>query len=160
MRSITDSFFPLVRNKINHTMMKTFTIIPFLAAMLLVLILSGCSGGSGNEDGTKLYGNEWKLESLNGKGTQLKGGKYITILFNRANGNFKGFCGCNTYFGIYFSGKKNLQLSEINQTEMACDEMKTESEYLEALKKVDGYKISEDKLSLTSFGNPIAVFKK
>jgi heat shock protein HslJ len=146
-------------NKINHIEMKTIAIIPFFAAMF-ILFISGCSGSSGNEGGTKIYGNEWKLESLNGKSIQLKGGKNITIIFNRANGNFKGFSGCNTSFGIYFSGKKNLQLSEISQTEMVCDEMKTESDYMEALKKVDGYKISEDKLNLTSFGNPVAVFKK
>lgn len=138
--------------------MKKYNIIPFFLAIFFVLILSGCSGSKVDE--LKIYGNEWKLENLNGKEIQLKGDKYISIIFNRANGNFKGFSGCNTYFGIYFSGKRNLQLSEISQTEMACDEMKTESEFLESLKKIDGYKISEDKLSLTSFGNPIAVFKK
>ena len=131
-------------------------LIPFAAVMLLVIGLSGCSGSSGS--GVKIYGNEWRLKTLNGNAVNLKGGKYITITFNRANGNFNGYSGCNTYYGIYFAGKKNLQLSEINATEMMCDEMKTESEYLEALKKIDGYKITEGSLSLTSFGNPVAVF--
>ncbi len=53
-----------------------------------------------------------------------------------------------------------MKLSEISSTKMACDEMTDESDYFNALGKIDGYSVSGGKLSLTSFGNAVAVFKK
>lgn len=140
--------------------MRSNFVFSALITMFFVLIISGCSGSTDSVSNTKIDGVEWKLESLNGKPVTLKSGKYITLTLNRANGNLNGFGGCNLYYGRYFTEGKSMKLSEISATEMACDEISEESDYFNALGKIDGYNVSDGRLNLTSFGNAVAVFKK
>jgi heat shock protein HslJ len=138
--------------------MKTNNIIPVVAAMFFVLILIGCSGSKEKVTILPLIGTEWKLETLNGKGVSLNSGNYITLNFAATSDKISGAGVCNTYFGEFTKNGDAIKFSGIGSTKMMCDDNLNESDYFNALGKVDAYKISGGKLSLTSNGSVIAVF--
>lgn len=135
-------------------LIKSFGVLLFAA--LLVLYIGGCTASNG--DSVTLESAKWQAESLNG--TKLVLSKSITIEFNKKALSVGGFAGCNTYFGSYAARENKLSFSELGATEMFCDNMKTESDFLNALKSVDSYKISGSKLTLYSGGAAVIVFKK
>lgn len=140
--------------------MKTNYIIPFFAAMFFVLILSGCSGSKEKITIIPLIGTEWKLETLNGKTVSLNSGNYITLNFAVTSDKISGTAVCNTYFGEYKKSGDAMKFIGIGSTKMMCDDNLNESDYFNALGKVDAYKISGGKLSLIGNGSVIAVYKQ
>jgi heat shock protein HslJ len=131
--------------------------IQLIALLFSFLNFSGCPGS--NKTFT-LKGTEWKLEALNGKTVTLKGGNYVTLNFEGSTEKINGAAVCNKYFGEYVKTGNALTFSGIGSTKMMCDDNLNESDYFNALGKVDAYKISEGKLSLTSNDSVIAVFKQ
>lgn len=139
--------------------MKTNYIFPVVAAMFFVLILSGCSGSKEKVTIIPLIGTEWKLESLNGKAVSLNSKNYITLNFAATFDKISGAGVCNTYFGEFTKSGDAIKFSGIGSTKMMCDDNLNESDYFNALGKVDAYKISGGKLTLLSGSKEILIFK-
>ena len=118
----------------------------FLAAIVLLFVLSACSSGAQPVD---LEGSKWVLTSLEGKG--LLPGTRITLEFQE--GKAGGFTGCNSYGGSYSTGRGNsLELKEVAITLQACLEpegvMDQEQVYTSNLFKAAFFQLEEDQLEL------------
>lgn len=87
--------------------------------------------------------------------TTLKGGvlnKMVvlpTLQLDLKEMKISGNGGCNHYFGrIEKLTLDEVELGAIGVTQMLCDNQNIEDEYFEALSKVEGFSIKENKLSL------------
>ncbi len=89
-------------------------------------------------------------------------GARITIGFEGNSKRFFGESGVNRYFGIYTIYGKNLTFSPAGSTMMMGepDLMKVEQEYLQALGKVDSFKLDGHKLYLYTSDNRELVFSE
>ncbi len=137
--------------------MSKFYYIRVFALVFLFLSFSGCPGS------VKKYpiqGSEWKLETLNGKSVTLKGGNYITLNFEGSGEKLNGTAVCNKYSGEYLKKEDSLTFLNIAATKMLCDDDINESDYFNALGKVDRYKISEGKLRLIGKDSVVAIYKQ
>lgn len=97
---------------------------------------------------------------LNGKSVTLKGGNYITLNFEGSGEKLNGAAVCNKYSGEYLKKEDSLTFLNIAATKMLCDDDINESEYFNALGKVDRYKISEGKLRLIGKDSAVAIYKQ
>lgn len=100
----------------------------------------------------KIEDTLWVLETMRKK--QMKYGEdqqKISITFNSESGMFSGHSGCNRYFGKFSLQGENLTFTEnIGSTRMACFQelMTLENTYLNILKTVTKYQITDGKLHL------------
>ena len=124
------------------------------ALSALVILLTACGSGSsspggGNESGDRLNGTSWVLASIDGAAAVP--GVAATAIF--ANGQVSGSGGCNSYGGKYEVRGNKLTTSEIVSTMMACADQSTmdqEAAFLGALGKAETFKITSDKLEITT----------
>jgi heat shock protein HslJ len=144
--------------KIN--IMKVVHIIPVIAAMFFVLLVSSCTGSKDSGTGGKVENIEWKLESLNGMAVALKSGKSITLKFDGNTAKISGKAVCNSYFGGYTITDETIVISGIGSTKMMCDDNLNETDYFSALTSANSYKVSGGNLSLMNNGKVTTVFKK
>jgi heat shock protein HslJ len=99
-----------------------------------------------------LEGNWWALESwanADGETVATLPGTEITAQF--VDGQAGGSGGCNNYFGSYTLTGSAIQFAEVGSTMMFCDpqeRMDQEIGYLEALRNVASYQITDDQLQL------------
>jgi heat shock protein HslJ len=106
-----------------------------MKAMILALLLSGCSllsgGASASLDG------EWLLQAGTNQGQALPivAGSRITL---KIDGAQVGGSACNHYGGSIQVSASSISISALSMTEMACQEplMSAESAYLAALPRV------------------------
>ncbi len=99
-----------------------------------------------------LAGRIWWLGALNGQA--VTGTANVPhLVFDEGEGRFHGSGGCNRISGSYglVGDESTLDIGQIVSTKMACtDEGRpTEQEFLEALARVDGYRIEGRELHLT-----------
>ena len=128
------------------------------AAFALLPLLAACasassSSGSPSAQGAGLEGTTWVLTtSLGGMADTGPAKAQIDIRFEA--GQASGSSGCNHYGGAYTVQGSSLSFGPLASTAMACPEpiMTIESQYLQALAKVDGYTVSSDGKSLTLTG--------
>ena len=104
-----------------------------MKAMILMLLLSGCSLLSGS--GTTSLDGEWLLQAgtNQGQAVPIVAGSKITL---KIDGNQAGGSGaCNLYGGTIQVNGSSIAISALSMTEMACQEnvMASESAYLAAL---------------------------
>lgn len=99
----------------------------------------------------------WKLVELNGAKAPLgSGGKEAHLLLRREKSVARGFAGCNRFFGDYTLDGEQLSFGELAATKIACAEgMELEAEYLSALAQVAGWRVEEEKLSLSDKGGKV-----
>lgn len=106
----------------------------------------------------------WQLSDIRGKEvTFLDGQKKINIQINTEAGTFSGNSGCNRYFGTFKDlGNGKMTLSGFNGTKMACPEAfhKIENNYLQLLRRCDGYRLSEYTLELLQDDKVLLTFEK
>ena len=104
-----------------------------MKAMILMLLLSGCSLLSGS--GTTSLDGEWLLQAgtNQGQAVPIVAGSKITLKIdgNQAGGS----AACNLYGGTIQVNGSSIAISALSMTEMACQEnvMASESAYLAAL---------------------------
>lgn len=91
---------------------------------------------------------KWQLTELMGE--QLPADNPVYIVFNSDEARVNGHAGCNRFFGSYElkSDTKQLRVSNVGMTQMACIQEHYESEFLQVLKSVDNYNLTEDSLTL------------
>lgn len=137
--------------------MKKIITASLVSLMLLagIFFLAGCAQSmeGGSADPQKLMIPRWFLSELTLDGQKVEipvGQQQITLRFEeggKANGNG----GCNSFGTDYKAGKDGkLSFGQITSTLMACDNMLQESAYLEALARVQQFKVEEGKLTLSS----------
>lgn len=85
---------------------------------------------------------KWKLIELNGKAVKSNSTKDYFINLDSKSGKFAAFAGCNSIMGAFvMKATTKLAFSKIVSTKMACQDSKTESDFIKALGKVDNYMI-------------------
>jgi heat shock protein HslJ len=135
--------------------------VPLAAAGLLVLallVVSGCSSGTGSStspssatNGKMLEGKVWKATALSGVTTVLTGkGTEVTAEF--AAGELSGSGGVNRYTATYETpAADQITISQPAATLMAGPKaaMAQEQAYFTALAKATRYAVTADSLTLT-----------
>ncbi len=109
-----------------------------------------------------LAGVAWRLAWYGGGSSPLDGTQ-ISLAFG-ADGTLTGIAGCNDYFADYQIDGNHLVIGDVAHTEMACMEpdgvMAQETDYLEAIRQVDGFVTTLTGLELLDpDGNPIAEYR-
>ena len=85
---------------------------------------------------------KWKLVELNGKAVKSATNKDYFINLDSKSGKFAAFAGCNSLMGTFvMKAATKLAFSKVSSTKMACQDSKTEMEFVKALEKVDNYMI-------------------
>ena len=129
-----------------HPLMALLVLIPFGIGLLLA------------PHTPTLKNTAWELESLSGDG--ILAGTTITIEF--PDDQVAGSAGCNYYGGTYQAKSKDLSVTNLFSTEMACLEegvMDQETQYLKAVQAAASYQITADRLEIfDEAGTQILVF--
>lgn len=117
--------------------------LSFQAAVLAVLIwgLSACGGAP------SLTGTRWILSELGA--LPLAPASEVTMEFG-SDGYIGSGAGCNVYSARYEQVAGRLYFTEIQSTQMACEEsaMQVESAFFEGLAQTRSFRLSEDRLQL------------
>ena len=125
---------------------------------MMFLFVSACNSTkpaatSGNASEPSLTGTYWKLTEVNGKPVgEAEEGKrreiYLTLTSKetRVSGN----AGCNGFGGTYTlkADGFGLSFSQMMRTQMACDGLDLENEFMGILEKADSYYITNNVLQL------------
>jgi heat shock protein HslJ len=120
-----------------------------------IILIPGCSAG---DEALSLKSTKWELDSLTAI-TMPPLNKKSTVEFS-GDGKLSGYGGCNSFGGRYKSSAGKLTTSDIYATEMACENMQVESNFISALMKNDTYKVKGSKLYLYSNGALTAILTK
>ncbi len=111
------------------------------------------------EPSVVLVGTNWFLTSLNNKAIEIDALQPIKIKINDDN-TFKGFAGCNQFWGVYKTMQTQINFSNINRTKMSCAKIKIENELTDVLRTAQGYLINGNQLQLINKqGEVIAIFQ-
>lgn len=152
-----------------------------LNALFCFILLSSCKVGvvdQGKESDMKEEGQtqlnnksiinlsegKWQLIMVNGKkiDNDFEGAKIPFISFDSETMEVTGNTGCNNFFGSYTadSSTSKISMNDIASTEMYCEQVTYETEFLMAIQKADNFVIKDGVLSLNKAKMaPLAVFK-
>jgi heat shock protein HslJ/LysM repeat protein len=143
---------------------RSVTLDRSLTALVIPVILAVLLAACGSPDATALRNTVWELESLTGN--DVFPGTTITLEFS--DDQVSGSAGCNQYLGAYEAGSKNLSITSVGSTLMACvrsdgtlDEgiMEQEKQYLKTLQAAATYQVTADRLEIfDETGTLILVF--
>lgn len=119
--------------------------------------LSGCGG----ESVALLAGDEWTVESIEGK--PVVEGSNVTMTFD-AEGRVYGSASCNRFTGGFTLTGEGLSIGDVASTMMACIEPDVgdqEHRFLQALAGVTGFEIAADgALVLLGNSGPLVVARR
>jgi len=105
----------------------------------------------------QLYLHRWELTQINGEDFE---GRKPYILFDKNDGSFGGYSGCNSMGGKFEIEGKAILLSNIIQTKRACANMQeVEFPFTRNLQAADSYKAEIDRLYLYKNGKIVLEFK-
>jgi heat shock protein HslJ len=117
-----------------------------------LLLLSGC-GGTDSDDGESLEGTRWSLSW----GVETPPDIVLTLGFER--GRTGGHTGCNDFSVDYETDGDSITLGrEVISTAAACggtSEGMAEETYLQLFFDLDGWRIDEGELALSSDGRDV-----
>jgi heat shock protein HslJ len=105
---------------------------------------------------------QWNLIELNGSEVNVPVAEGQVYIYLQQQGDkLSGTDGCNRFFGSYDLSGSSLQFHSVAQTLMACRGAFTEreSEFMEALKLVTSYQISDNFLQLKVDDRVLARFQ-
>lgn len=113
-------------------------------------MLSCSSGDEKNmKSDTSLTDTKWVLKVLNDKIiSPADTSKAPYIIFSKKESRLNGKGGCNTIFSSYALVGDKLTFGPIASTEMYCDQMETETEFLKTLSRIVRYRINGTILNL------------
>ncbi|GLU43409.1 META domain-containing protein [Allomuricauda sp. NBRC 101325] len=121
------------------------SIILFFSALILA---ESCSSSKSTSDA--LFGKTWELEYITGPRIAFEGlfpDKKPQISFDQESGIVSGTDSCNGYRTDYSLTESSISFGEPGPTTMMfCGG--SERQFLEMMKKIDGYSFEEDKLNL------------
>ncbi|MDR0660576.1 MAG: META domain-containing protein [Prevotellaceae bacterium] len=85
---------------------------------------------------------------------------YIQLEEGEEGNRVAGMAGCNRYFGEFTEADNSgVSFSKMGSTRMMCQNMETETKYLNALSEVDSYHVDGLYLHLNNNGNTILTYK-
>lgn len=103
---------------------------------------------------------EWKLAEMEGiTAEEIGEDEAFVVRFDKAESMASGQTNCNSFFGEYTLNGENLTFDAMGVTRKMCPDMNAEDAFLAMLKRVDGFKIEGDKLTLMNKGKAMAAFK-
>ncbi len=105
---------------------------------------------------------QWNLIELNGNAVNVPVAEGQVYIYLQQQGDkLSGTDGCNRFFGSYDLSGSSLQFHSVAQTLMACRGAFTEreSEFMDALKLVTSYQISDNVLQLKVDDRVLARFQ-
>jgi len=133
------------------------SIILFFTAILLAV---SCGGAKSSVDA--LYGPTWELEYISGPRIAFEGlfpEKKPQITFDKASGKVTGTDSCNGYSADYELAENTIAFGDPGPTTMMfCGG--SERQFLQMMKKIDGYSMEDGKLTLLVGDIPMMRFKK
>lgn len=110
----------------------------------------------------RLLETYWRLVELNGNEVkpprQEKDEIYLVMM--KAGNRLEGFAGCNQIGGTYELDGSRLNFANVIGTMVSCPDTEIENLFLDALKTVDSYKISDNTLLLNKEGVVLARFRQ
>ncbi len=132
------------------------------------LCLAALSVGKGYQDAAagstqpSVVETQWNLIELNGSAVSVAAAEGQVYIYLQQDGDkLSGSDGCNRFFGSYDLSGTSLEFHSVAQTLMACRGGFTdrESEFMEALKLVASYQISENVLQFKVGDRVLARFQ-
>ncbi len=131
----------------------------FLFASTMVLVVSCNSSTSPTE---QLYGVTWELEYMSGPRIAFDGlfpNKKPQLTFDKNENRVAGTDSCNGYSADYTLEGNSISFGEPGPTTMMfCGG--SERQFLQLMKKIDGFSFEEGKLNLLIGDIPMMRFKK
>lgn len=129
----------------------------WLPVLFTLVMLTGCSSERATGDRLTLENTHWILvaDSPVGSGP---GQREPYLILRRQDHRVSGFTGCNQMAGAYTLDGQALTFSQMISTKMAClgGGMETEAAFIAALRRVRGWSITGDRLTLSdSGGQPV-----
>jgi len=125
-----------------------------------VLLAESCDGPKSSEE--MLFGPTWELEYISGPRIAFHGlfpNKKPQIAFNKESGEVFGTDSCNGYTADYKLEGNSISFGDPGPTTMMfCGG--SERQFLEMMKKIDGYAVEDGKLNLLIGEIPMMRFKK
>lgn len=122
-------------------------ILNLVLTAAVMLYFAACSGSGTQKQ--ELGGTKWILYELEGVVQKFQSGsKDVYIQFDAAENQTSGFASCNTFSGSYTATGSSIKIGPLSSTKMACDDMSTETKFMQSLNKSASYKISSGSLSL------------
>ncbi len=137
----------------------------FVALIALLCMAWANAGAASNVTTPPLEGTEWQLTRLQTKIIKASDPQKALVLVVKKEGDnavVSGFAGCNRFSGKAIFDGKNLWISDVASTKMACEEvsMEIETRYTQLLAAVKTYKVKKNKLTLFDVtGQPILIFQ-
>lgn len=138
-------------------------VLVFFGIACTVLALYSCRTTREAATVSTLNG-EWNIVEINGSAvlpTAAQGVPYIG--FDAATGRIHGNSGCNRIMGNFDlnAAPGNINLGNLAGTRMACPDMTTEQNVMNALNLVRGYHKVGNRIALTgSAGRPVIILEK
>lgn len=136
--------------------MKTSFILLFSA----ILLAESCGGAKSSAD--TLYGPTWELEYISGPRIAFEGlfpEKKPQISFDKESEKVSGTDSCNGYSADYELDENSIVFGDPGPTTMMfCGG--SERQFLQMMKKIDGYSFEDGKLNLLVGDIPMMRFKK
>lgn len=135
----------------------------------ILLMTSGCtvaatdSHKSITSPDESLINTYWKLVMLDGTPVVThENFREAHLVLHQEASRLAGATGCNTLMGTYRVENEQIAFGQIASTKMACPtaQMKTERDFLTALKQVTAWSVDGAKLILSGDNNePLAAFE-
>lgn len=138
----------------NFKTLPALVMLPVVAA-----VATACAHLPGAD--ASLTGTQWQLVQL-GDNTTLahEQRREPTLRLDADTGRVSGSAGCNRFMGSYSLNGNRIDFSQMAATQMACAQgMDTERAYLQALTRVQTWKVQDGQLNFYSAGDePVATF--
>ncbi len=131
---------------------------------MLVLVLFGFSCKTHEQlliqkPAVELVGTYWKLVELNAQPLNNDKVDEIFVQLN-ADHTFKGFAGCNSFWGLFKTKDPQIKFSNTNRTKKMCDRYTTENELIKAMESCEAYIINGARLHLILMnGTTLCIFE-
>ena len=132
----------------------------------ITFMATGCSLNnhkSAERPDESLINTYWKLVSLDGAPVVThEDFREAHLVLHQEASRLAGATGCNTLMGSYLMENERIAFGQIASTKMACPapQMKTERNFLTALKQVTAWSVNGSKLVLLGDSSePLAVFE-
>ncbi len=130
--------------------MRIKTCYALLALIGLVVAVPGCAGSASSQDPTLLVSKTWECRQYRPEGGELVEPLSAPPTAEFSKTRISGFSGVNTYGGEYSTDGDSISFGPMNVTLMAGEPeaMRTETDYLAALKAATRYRVTEESLEL------------
>ncbi len=124
-----------------------YGVIVLGAVGFLAIIALALSAGSG-----EIEGRSWVVHEMTVDGTKIQPIDSAMPVANFVEGTVSGVAGCNSYSGSYTIDGDAIRIGPLAATLMFCEQpegaMDQETLYLRLLQEADGYRVSDDTLTL------------